>query len=615
MKYFLILFVFICSLAVIPTCSAQKIIIGSPNNANQQDIKLAQQYYKNGEYEKALAIYEKLYQENATNSYYYSNYLNTLVALKELDTAKQLIESQIAKNSKNASYYVDLGNIYKQQDKDDEAKKQFDKVLLNIGSDQNQARTVANTFTKIEEYDYAIAVYEKIRETLRRDDMFLYEMANVYSKKGDFDNTVKTYLSYGKFYPKNVQVIKNYFQRNFKDEKQFDVLQKQLYKRIQAEPDEILYPELLVWLFTQKKDFENAIIQVKALDKRFNEDGRRVFNLGKSAITEEQYDAATEAFNYIIDKGPGRYYINARSETLRSQRLKVTTQSDYTDKDIEQLDNDYSEFLEEFGRNISSAETMLDYAHLKSNYKYDLDAGIALCDELIAMPALNASLKARTKLALGDYYLMNNETWDAVLLYSQVDKAMKDDILGEEARFKNAELSYYNGDFEWAQTQLAVLKASTTELIANDALDLSVFITDHLGLDTTNRTMEMYARGDLLILQNRVKDAQLTMDSINVSYPGHALTDNILMQRAKISIKQRNYDKAVVFLNTLLLDFGDEILADDATFMLGELYDVNLKDPEKALDYYQSVILDYTGSLYTVEARKRYRRLRGDLLN
>lgn len=615
MRNILILFVFIGSIVFSHNANAQKIVVGGTSSANQQDIKLAQQYYKNGEYEKALAIYEKLFQDNATNSYYYSNYLNTLVALKELDTAKQLIESQIAKNPKKASYYVDLGNIYKQQDKEEEAQKQFDKVLLNIGTDQNQARSVASTFSKIEEYDYAIAVYEKIRETMRREDMFLYEMANVYSKKGDFDNTVKTYLSYGKFYPKNVQVIKNYFQRNFKDEKQFDILQKQLYKRIQAEPDEILYPELLVWLFTQKKDFENAIIQVKALDKRFNEDGRRVFDLGRSAITEEQYDAATEAFNYIIDKGPGRYYLNARSETLRSQRLKVTTQSDYTKDDIEQLDNDYQEFLEEFGRNIGSAETMLDYAHLKANYKYDLDAGIALCDELIAMPALKASLKARTKLALGDYYLMNNDTWDAVLLYSQVDKAMKDDILGEEARFKNAELSYYNGDFEWAQTQLSVLKASTTELIANDALDLSVFITDHLGLDTTNRTMEMYARNDLLFLQNRIDDAELTMDSINVNYPGHSLTDDILMQRAKIKIKQRNYDKAVVFLNTLLLDFGEEILADDATFMLGELYDIYLKDPEKALDYYQSVILDYTGSLYTVEARKRYRRLRGDLLN
>jgi len=615
MRNLLILFIISFSIVFAQNSNAQQIVIGTPNSANQQDIKLAQQYYKNGEYEKALTIYEKMYQDNPTNSYYYTNYLNTLVALKELDTAKQLIESQIAINPKNASYYVDLGNIYKQQDNDAEAKKQFDKVLENIGSDQNQARTVASTFTKIEEYDYAIAVYEKVRENTRREDMFLYEMANTYSKKGDFDNTVKSYLAYGKYFPKNVQVIKNYFQRNFKDEKQFDVLQKQLYKRIQSEPDEILYPELLVWLFTQKKDFENAIIQVKALDKRFNEDGRRVYDLGRSAITEEQYDAATEAFNYIIDKGPSRYYTTARSETLRSQRLKVTTQTDYTDSDIEQLDNDYQEFLEEFGRNVSSAETMLDYAHLKANYKYDLESGINICDDLIAMPALNSSLKARTKLAKGDYLLMKNEVWDAVLLYSQVDKAMKDDILGEEARFKNAQLSYYNGDFEWAQTQLAVLKASTTELIANDALDLSVFITDHLGLDTTNRTMEMYARGDLLFVQNRVDDAMLTLDSINVAYPGHALTDDILMQRAKINIKQRNYDKAVVFLNTLLLDFGEEILADDATFMLGELYDIYIKDPEKALDYYQSVILDYTGSLHTVEARKRYRRLRGDLLN
>jgi len=195
---------------------------------------LAQQYYKNGEYEKALAVFEKLFEENSRNKYYYQQYLGTLVALKELEAAQTLIESQISKEPSNPSYYVDLGNIYKQQDMDDAAKAEFDKALQFITEDQMAARSVANTFTKIEEYDYAIATYEAARSAnSNRPDLYLYEIALVYSKKGDFENTVEYYLEYSQFNPKNVQLVRNYFQRNLKEDKQYDILQSQLYKRIQ----------------------------------------------------------------------------------------------------------------------------------------------------------------------------------------------------------------------------------------------------------------------------------------------------------------------------------------------------------------------------------------------
>jgi len=317
----------------------------------------------------------------------------------------------------------------------------------------------------------------------------------------------------------------------------------------------------------------------------------------------------------VVDKGPGTYYIQAKSALLRSSKLQMLAYPTYTDNDIAVLDSNYVTFLNEFGKSASSAETMIDHAELQAKYLYDIEAGIATLNEVIEMATVKPGVKSQAKLLLGDYYLIQDEVWEAVLIYGQVDKAMKDDILGEEARYKNAKLSYYIGDFQWAQTQLGVLKAATSELVANDALDLSVFITDHLGLDTTTTTMEMYARADLLFLQNNNQKALATLDSISKQYPGHALTDNILMQRSNIALKQRDYDTAIDYLNRILTEFPEEILADDATFKLGEIYYYYLEDKEMAMEQFQKVILDYTGSLYTVEARKHYRKLRGDLLN
>lgn len=173
---------------------------------------------------------------------------------------------------------------------------------------------------------------------------------------------------------------------------------------------------------------------------------------------------------------------------------------------------------------------------------------ITLLEEALKMSSVSSYNRALTKLDLGDYYLMIGEIWDFRLFYSQVDKDFKDDILGEEARYKNAKLSYFNGDFEWAQAQLNVLKASTSELIANDALKLSVFITDNLGMDTSAVPMQMFARADLLILQNRFTDAIKTLDSINVIFPQHALNDDILYTRSQLAKQQRKYTESAQYL-------------------------------------------------------------------
>jgi TolA-binding protein len=207
---------------------------------------------------------------------------------------------------------------------------------------------------------------------------------------------------------------------------------------------------------------------------------------------------------------------------------------------------------------------------------------------------------------------MQGEIWEATLLYSQVDKAFKEDLLGHEARFRNARLSYYAGDFQWAQAQFDILKSSTSKLIANDALDLSVFIMDNLGLDTTETAIKLYADADLLVFQNRFEAAFAKMDSLQAAFPGHSLGDDVLYLKAKIQKKQRNYEQAAALLQEIIDNHSDEIRADNAIYELAELYEQQLAQPSKAQALYETLFIDYSNSTLAVEARKRYRKLRGD---
>jgi tetratricopeptide (TPR) repeat protein len=199
------------------------------------------------------------------------------------------------------------------------------------------------------------------------------------------------------------------------------------------------------------------------------------------------------------------------------------------------------------------------------------------------------------------------------LLYSQVDKDFKQDMLGEEARFRNAKLSYYNGDFKWAQGQLDVLKASTSELIANDALNLSVLIVENNPPADSNVTpLLMFARADLLEFQNKDEEAILILDSISVQFPQHPLMDDILMMRSQLAMKKQDFGEAAMHLQKIVTEYGEDVLADDAIYTLATINEEFFQNKDEAKRLYEQLILKYPGSTFVNQARKRYRILRGD---
>lgn len=587
--------------------------------AVDQDVKLAQQYFQSGEYEKALPLYKKLYEANNGNNFYYYNYFRCMIYVKQYDTAEKLIRKTLKnKDQDNLVGWIDLGYLYLQQQKNEEAEAAFKKALEGINkNNMPQAYSVANSFGSYELSDYMLATYLKARDLLKDPTAFSYELAQAYKKQGKFKEMTDALLEYASMSDNNMQLAKNEFQRIIPIEEHRDYLEAQIYRRVQNENgNDVPYTNLLIWFFLQQKDYESAFVQVKALDRRFQEDGKRVFELAQSAALEKDYVPAIEAYEYVIAKGKGTAtYTMARTALANTQMQRLENTIDYTADDLKSMEQNYLAILDELGRLPSTALVMRNLARLYALYIHDLDAAIALLENLIVMPAVNGVLRGQAKLELGDYYIMQGDVWEAALYYMQVDKDFKEDILGEDARFRNARLAYLNGDFEWAASQLDVLKASTSELIANDALELSVFILDNSGMDSTMEAMGYFARADLLMFQNKMQESLRTLDSLENLYPGHALADDILFRRGKIAYRQRQYESAYQYWEQVANGFAEDILADDAIFENAELQEQYFKDKVKAMELYEKIIVDYAGSLYTVEARKRYRKLRGDELN
>ena len=578
--------------------------------AQSNDLQLAKQFAANGEQQKALDIYQKLFkQDNDAN---YQVYVNSLLQFKKFDEAVSITKKMIRKHPEDHQYIITLGTAYTQQGEIDKANALYDELIRNLPPDQGEIAMLAAQFYQSANVEYAIKIFLQGRKLLKNDIQFSYELINLYRYKRDKAALTEEYLNFLPLNPGFISQAENSLSGLYEGPADYDILKQALLKRIQKDPQQTLYIDLLTWQYLQQKEFDQALNQALALSRRQNDDGSNIFELCRTLVSNEAYDAAIRGYQYLVSKGKNLdLYIPSKIELINTKNLRITS-GKYNSEDLISLENDYNDLLNEFGKNNNTAFAMQKLANLEVFKLHKLKEAQKLLEEVITIPGIKPDLLANCKLDLGDVELLNNQPWDATLLYSQVEKDFPNTSVGQDAKYRNAKLAYYTGDFTWAKGQLDVLKAATSQLIANDALNLSLLISDNITADTSGAALKMYARADLLIFAEEPVKAVLTLDSIDKKFPGNTLTDDILMAKARLLIQQKDYAGAVPLLKKIAGEHSAGLWADDAVFMLGDIYDNQLADKEQAKIYYQKIITDYAGSLWINEARKRFRLLRGD---
>ncbi len=580
-----------------------------------QNSKLADQYYLEGEYQKAADLYLKLHEQakKSNNFVYFNKYIECLLALRQYDRAEMEIKNQMTATPDDYSMLVTLGNVQERMGNYEGAQQSYKTAIEKLPPKIDAISRLGNAFITQAKYDEAILTYEKGEKMLGTQGTFSYQLADLYKRNGDISKMIEQYLYSLQLGPDRLEGIEGLLQRSL-ERNDYPELISQLYVFIQQNPDADYFPELLSWAFIQQKDYSKAMRQAKALDKRMGENGLRVYRLAQIAGNDKDYATAIDGYNYILNmQGEASpFFMEAERAYLSTKRKQITDNYNYTTAQLRGLEAEYDDFLSRYGLNSGTAWIASEEAMLEALYINDLPRSIAILKQVVDLPGINAYVQANAKLDLGDYYLMSGEIWEATLLYSQVDKAFVEDLIGQDARFRNAKLSYYNGDFEWAQSQFDILKTSTSKLIANDALDLSIFIMDNMGLDSNTDALAGFARAELLIFQNKLDSALQQLTLLSKKYPEHGLNDDILYLKGKLYEKKRDYTSAEAMYQEVVEKYPKEIRADNALYNLAQLYEHQLNDVEKAKSCYEKIFTDYTDSTFAIDARKRYRELRGD---
>ncbi|MDX5438710.1 MAG: tetratricopeptide repeat protein, partial [Pontibacter sp.] len=429
--------------------------------AQQQDLELAREYYSQGNYEKAEALYSKLINNQRLFQAVYPDYLKTLLAQRNYKEAEKLVKKTVKNHPDNPSYEVDLGLVYQAAGNKGAAEKQYDKLVESIKPET--AIVVANIFMQNDLFDYAEKAYLRGRQLSNDPKAYTRPLIALYAYRQKTDKLIPEVLNLLQENESELGYVQSRLQNSLQDDKNYDLLEKELILRVQQYPDKLAYNEMLIWLYTQHKDFYSALIQARAVDRRTRSGGSRVMDLGGISLRNEDYEGAIEAYEYIIEEYPeGPYYLVARQRLINAREEQVENTFPVDKEKILALIADYEALLNEVGRRPETVEVLQHMAGLYAFQLDDKERAISLLQEAISMPRANPSLVADSKLTLGDIYLLKGEPWESTLLYSQVEKSHKDTPVGHEAKLRNARLNYYKGDFELAQAHLDILKLATS---------------------------------------------------------------------------------------------------------------------------------------------------------
>ena len=575
------------------------------------DEALAYQYYQQAEYEKAAVLLEKLF--NATkNDTYFELYFTSLIKIKKYAEAESLLKKLIKQNPTKTQYSVALGRVYQENGRIAEANKSFLEAINNTPKDEYRFRDLANSFYRFEAYDMAVSAFLQGRKLFGDDQMFVYELLSIYRLKKDKRMLIEEYLNALPSAPQLISQAENVLSSVFEDNTDYQLLQTALLKKIQKDPQTEVYTELLTWQYIQQQDYEMALRQLIAQDKRTKGDGLLLFNSADTFIANKAFSTAIKAYEYILTKGPeNELYLPAKIELINA-KYELAVAGKIDKQAILALVNEYQEILTKYGKTPQTLFALKKLAYLQAYHLNDLKKAEATLEEGLQIKGISNADIGQIKIDLGDIYILTKQPWEAILVYEQVAKQFENQPIGNEARYRSARLNFYVGDFDYAKSQADVLKASTTQLIANDALNLSLLLSDNLQSKNDSLALKMYADAEMLQFMNLSDQALGKLDSIDIAYPNNSLMDDILMAKAKIYIKTNEINKAITALKELITTQNTSIWIDDALFTLADILEKKLNNPEEAKKLYQQLMNDYPGSMFNAEARKRFRNIRGD---
>ncbi len=575
-----------------------------------QNTALADVFFSNGEFSKALLEYDKILAKQPHRTDYFIKKIKCLQELEQYSIAQKALTEKLSKRYSQPQLYVELGYNYTLQKDSINARKAYNNAINILDKNPNYAHTIGQRFENYSLLSEAETTYNKAI-TLNKNANFDFQLANIYGQQNRIEKMFNSYLMLIKKNKQNATTVQNLIGKFLSDNpknKNNLLLKRALLKNLQTTPD-TFWNEQLSWLFVQQTEFNKAFTQEKAIFKREGQNLNRIFNLGILTKQKGELETAQKIFTFIQGQPLEKNTRISVLSFLLEMKEVTSSSSEYSSIALE-----YKSAIDSFGVNNSTLKLQLAYANFLAFKKHDISSAISFLKKN-EKQSLAKFDKARYQMTQADILVADGKFNQALLNYSKIQRHLKNNTLSQEARFKVAKTSYYKGDFDWALQQLKVLKTSTSQLIANDALDLHLLISDHINEDSLHIALKKYSKADLLAFQNKNPEAIALLDDILNNHPVNKIIDDVLFLQGKLLESQGNHDKAKKNYERIITTLKESVFVDDALYKLAFLQLNAFNNTKKAIEYFEAILFNHADSIHFVKAQKMYRKLRGGTID
>lgn len=585
--------------------------LSAQNNDLQNTANLASKYYQEKSFSKAAELYEQLYSSTKAEGYF-NMYFDCLLGIPDYDRAEKAIKKGMKSTKSDSYWYIQWGFLKKTLGQIDESGNLYEKAI-EANTNPAELPIVANNFINRREYEYAEKVYLRARdEQGQTKKQYNYELARIYYYMRNYDQMLNEYIEWAKQKEGNLEIVKSNLLSVLSVDNDGEIskqMKSYVLKHIQQEPDQLIYSRLLIWLFVQEKNFVAATRQMVALDKRTGQESAGILDLANISASNDYYDDAAKAYDYLISKGKDTEFYSLATQQRMLMKYEKFVSDGLTDPNrIKLIQTQFDQTFTSLGISAATSGLLIKYTHLLTFYMNQPNEALKLLNQTLAIGGLTPQQVSELKAELADVNVYSGDFGEAIITYSQVIESNKNNLLGDDIKYKKARLGYYMGNFSWAKAQLNALRASTSKLIANDAMDLSLFINENLE-DSITTPLELFARADLQIFRRNFGEAITRLDSISQLYPDNSLADDVLFRKAAILQEQGKFTEAAGLYEQVAKNYSWDSLADDALFRLAALYQNKLNRKPEAMDLYKKMLTDYPSSVFVVDARTEYRKM------
>ena len=502
-------------------------------------------YYKLGNKEKALKIWNDIIERNKTKPGAYQAVANSMLSNRLPEDAIKVYKRGRKNNSNKSLFLVEMANLYNSRLDYQNATLMYLEYLKYM---PNQFSFVEGRLAKlaknIEEVEPIIQIISAEIKNQNESILLRRLLAGLYIQDSNYKQALEAY----KFIDNNVDYkssknkdwgkeLFNFARNAFKDGAY--EYSKQAFKiLILRYPDSPLVPRSQLGLAEAAYRQQEYTVAIEEYQKiitsypRYGEAKRSYLQIGEIKLNHfNNPNAAKEAFNTILNKFP--------------------------------FSDDHFEAMFKIG------ECEIYLSKLEKAKKWYQNAA--------ASKRVTDAIKERAyyKLALIDFW------------QGDFDAAQK--------RLEQI-----------TQIQPIFRRKDKTGFYVNDALELSIFIDEN---KQEVEVLKEYSNCMFLLNQNSYDDALIKLNELLVKNPQSQLADDTLLRIGEIEIELIHFQEAINAYRLLISNFPKSLSCDIAQKRIGEIYETKLGDIGLAMKEYELVLSNYPESLLVEEVRKKIREL------